>query len=449
MKINMPEKARQIVDSLIEHGFEAYIVGGCVRDFVLGKEPKDWDITTSATPNEVKDLFPRTIDTGIEHGTVTVMCGKEGYEVTTYRIDGKYEDHRRPTEVTFTASLTEDLKRRDFTINAMAYNDKEGIIDQFNGIEDLKNRVIRCVGNPSERFDEDALRILRAVRFSAQLGFTIEENTKKAIILQSVFLKDISAERIQVELTKMLVSNYPEKIKDAYEMGITAVVLPEFDEMMKTDQQNPYHIYNVGEHTIEVVKAIEPQPILRWAALLHDVAKPDTKTTDEEGIDHFICHQEVGITKAEEILRRMKLDNYTIEQVKRLVKWHDYGISKVPTKNSFRKTLSKMGIDLFEDYVKIKTADIMGQSEFNKYEKLDILDKLKDMYGEILEDKDCLTVKDLDINGKQLMELGVEQGPNMKVIFNELLKKVLEEPNLNQYDYLSKLVLQINKDLHE
>ena len=183
MKIDMPEKARQIVDCLIEHGFEAYIVGGCVRDFVLGKEPKDWDITTSATPYQVKSLFPRTIDTGIEHGTVTVMCGKEGYEVTTYRIDGKYEDHRRPTEVTFTASLTEDLKRRDFTINAMAYNDKEGIIDQFNGIEDLKNGVIRCVGNPGERFDEDALRILRAVRFSAQLGFAIEDNTRKAIIL--------------------------------------------------------------------------------------------------------------------------------------------------------------------------------------------------------------------------------------------------------------------------
>ncbi len=447
MKIDMPEKARQIVDCLIEHGFEAYIVGGCVRDFVLGKEPKDWDITTSATPYQVKSLFPRTIDTGIEHGTVTVMCGKEGYEVTTYRIDGKYEDHRRPTEVTFTASLTEDLKRRDFTINAMAYNDKEGIIDQFNGIEDLKNGVIRCVGNPGERFDEDALRILRAVRFSAQLGFAIEDNTRKAIILQSFFLKDISAERIQVELTKLLVSNYPEKLKDAYEMGVTAVVLPEFDEMMRTEQHNPYHIYNVGDHTIEVIKAIEAQPILRWAALLHDVAKPDTKTTDEEGVDHFICHQEVGIRKAEEVLRRMKLDNYTIEQVKRLVKWHDYGIFKVPTKNSFRKTLSKMGIDLFEDYVKIKTADIMGQSEFNKYEKLAILDKLELMYREILEDKDCLTIKDLDINGKQLMELGVEQGPKMKVVFNELLTKVLEEPELNQYEHLSKLVSSINKEL--
>ena len=213
MKITMPANANRIIHTLQNAGYEAYIVGGCVRDAILGREPGDWDITTSAKPEEVKSLFHRTIDTGIEHGTVTVMLDKEGYEVTTYRVDGKYEDHRRPTSVTFTASLIEDMKRRDFTINAMAYNETEGVIDHFDGMKDLERKVIRCVGEPKERFDEDALRILRALRFSAQLDFAIEEKTQEAIRNQAVFLKDISAERIHVELTKLLTSSHPERLR--------------------------------------------------------------------------------------------------------------------------------------------------------------------------------------------------------------------------------------------
>ena len=263
-KIVIPEKAKQIINQLEQAGYEAYVVGGPVRDCILGKCPMDWDITTSASPYQVKEIFSYTIDTGIAHGTVTVMMDREPFEVTTYRVDGEYKDHRRPEEVCFTKSLKEDLLRRDFTINAMAYNDRDGLIDYYGGVEDLKRKVIRCVGQASKRFDEDALRILRALRFQAQLGFTIEDQTKQAVREQAKYLKDISAERIQVELTKLLLSKHPETILDAYELGVTSVVLPEFDRMMETPQNNPHHRYSVGVHTVEALKNAEADHILRW-----------------------------------------------------------------------------------------------------------------------------------------------------------------------------------------
>ena len=237
MKIQLPEKVNRIITTLQKHGFEAYAVGGCVRDSFLGRVPGDWDITTSAAPEETKSLFARTFDTGIEHGTITVLLNGEGFEVTTYRIDGKYEDNRHPSKVQFTRSLSEDLLRRDFTINAMAYNEQDGLVDLFHGMEDLKKGVIRCVGNAEARFSEDALRILRAIRFSAQLGFEIEKETRQAIRKLAPNLSYISAERIQTELVKLLVSDHPEKILDAYELGITKVILPEFDAMMETTQE--------------------------------------------------------------------------------------------------------------------------------------------------------------------------------------------------------------------
>lgn len=439
IKIKIPANASRIIHKLQKEGFEAYIVGGCVRDAILGKEPDDWDITTSARPEEVKALFSRTIDTGIEHGTVTVMFGKEGYEVTTYRVDGKYEDHRRPTSVSFTASLIEDMKRRDFTINAMAYNEEEGIVDHFDGIGDLKRHIIRCVGEPRERFDEDALRILRAVRFSAQLDFSIEEKTKEAICNQAVFLKDISAERIQVELTKLLLSAHPERLRTAYELGVTKVVLPEFDKMMKTQQNNKHHMYNVGEHTLRVVQEVPATKALRWAALLHDVAKPVTKTSDEKG-DHFYGHNETGAKMAKDILARLKFDNATIARVERLVLWHDYGMGQTPTLRSFRKSLSKMGADLFEDYTYIKRADILAQSEYMREEKLANLEQLKLYYGQILEQQQCLTLKDLAVTGKDLMEYGMKPGKEMGEMLHYLLECVLEDPELNSRDHLFSLV---------
>lgn len=453
LHIRMPDNAGKIIKILNENGYEAYIVGGCVRDAVLGREPDDWDITTSAKPEEVKSLFRRTIDTGIQHGTVTVMMKNvdtgnlEGYEVTTYRVDGKYEDHRRPKEVTFTASLLEDMKRRDFTINAMAYNEKEGIVDHFDGIGDLKRGVIRCVGKPEERFDEDALRILRAIRFAAQLDFSIDRETKVAIRNQSKFLKDISAERIHVELTKLLVSNHPERLRDAYELGVTAVVLPEFDRMMETEQNNRHHMYNVGEHTLHVIMEVPATETLRWAALLHDVAKPATKSSDQKG-DHFYGHNEAGVEIAEELLTRLKFDNHTIARVKRLVLWHDYGMGQKPSMRPFRKSLSKMGADLFEDYVHIKRADILAQSGYKREEKLDNLEKLQEYYRQIIEKEQCLSLKDLKVTGKDLMELGMKPGKEIGAILDMLLACVLEKPELNDREILLSMVkekLQFNE----
>lgn len=439
MKINMPENANRIIRTLQEAGYEAYIVGGCVRDAVLNKEPDDWDITTSAKPMEVKKLFDRTIDTGLQHGTVTVMFGKEGYEVTTYRVDGKYEDHRRPNSVTFTSNLVEDMKRRDFTINAMAYNDAEGIVDHFHGVEDLESHVIRCVGNPSERFDEDALRILRALRFSAQLDFEIDENTKEAIRNQAEFLKDISAERINVELTKLLMSDHPERLITAYELGVTRIILPEFDAMMETPQFNRHHAYNVGEHTVKVIKAVPKDKALRWAALLHDVAKPVTQTNDGEW-DHFYGHNEKGVDMAAGVLRRLKFDNATIDRVKRLVYWHDYGMGQVPKIKAFRKALNKMGKDLFEDYTYIKYADIMAQSNYHREDKLNNLEVLKEYYKEIVDKEQCVTIKELAITGRDLIDLGMKPGPMLGATLNMLLDKVLEEPELNDKEKLIGIV---------
>ena len=440
MKIQMPEAANYIIQTLMAHGYEAYIVGGCVRDSVLGRMPQDWDITTSATPEQTKALFRRTIDTGIEHGTVTIMMDHVGYEVTTYRVDGKYEDHRRPKEVTFTASLLEDLKRRDFTINAMAYNEQEGLVDIFGGAEDLRRGIIRCVGVPQERFDEDALRILRAVRFAAQLDFEIEAKTRQAIREKAEFLRDISAERIQVELTKLITSDHPERIIDAYELGITAIVLPEFDTMMETPQHTVYHKYDVGRHTVAVMQNIDATPVLRWAALLHDSAKPECRTTDEQGVDHFYGHPKAGKAIARRVLRRMKLDNDTIQRVERLVEWHDFGLDGTVTKKTLRRALNQMGPDLFDDYAKLRRADVLGQSDYMQEKKQQDYRHLLEMYREIREAQECLLIRDLKLDGKDLIAMGVQPGPDMGKILNDLLQQVLEEPQLNTKEKLKELV---------
>lgn len=445
MNIQVPKHANYIIKTLQHYGYEAYVVGGCVRDAILGKEPADWDITTSAKPLQIKSIFQKTVDTGLKHGTVTVLMEKEPFEVTTYRIDGEYEDHRRPNEVTFTTNLREDLMRRDFTINAMAYNEKDGLVDLFGGMEDLQKKVIRCVGNPDDRFDEDALRMLRAVRFAAQLGFEIEAPTMDAIRRKYGFLKDISAERIQVELTKLLVSDHPEKLKIAYELGMTSIFLPEFDAMMKTPQDNPHHKYNVGDHTIEAVKRVDADKVQRLAALLHDVGKPDTRSTDAEGIDHFYGHYEKSGEKSEEILRRLKYDNQTIKSVRHLIEWHDFrwddesyaGMAKV------RRMVSKVGIDYFEPLLKLQRADIQAQSSYLQDKKLKTLDEVWEIYREVKENHDCLTVKDLNIDGITLIRNGIPAGKQMGVILDRLLDMVIEEPKLNQREILLELAKKI------
>lgn len=440
MQIILPEKVQYILHTLEEAGFEAYAVGGCVRDSLLGREPDDWDITTSARPQQVKAVFPRTIDTGIQHGTVTVMMGKEGFEVTTYRIDGEYEDSRHPKEVIFTANLVEDLKRRDFTINAFAYNDRSGIVDAFDGMTDLQNGIIRCVGEAKERFTEDALRMMRAVRFSAQLGYSIEEKTKEAIIELAPNLKNISAERIQVELVKLLQSPHPDYLRIAYDLGITKVILPEFDRAMETPQNNPHHVYNVGEHLLHTLLYVKPDRSLRIAALLHDIAKPDTEETDSDGISHFHGHADAGEEKAAAILRRLKFDNDTISKVKKYVKYHDYKIE--PRPRAVRRALNKIGKEYFEQILELKQADMLAQSTYQREEKEENLRQVRALYEEILRKEECVSLKELALTGKDLMELGVPQGKQLGMILQQLLEDVLENPEHNTREYLVTLVRQ-------
>ena len=438
MLIHLPEDVKAILHTLQEAGYEAYAVGGCIRDSLLGRRPDDWDITTSAKPQETKALFGKTIDTGIQHGTVTVMRHGRGYEVTTYRVDGEYEDGRHPKEVTFTASLKEDLKRRDSTVNAMAYNEKEGLVDLFGGRQDLEQKIIRCVGEANERFEEDALRIMRAVRFSAQLGFSIEERTKEAIRGHAERLRQVSAERIQVELTKLVISPNPDFLRIAWETGITAVVLPEFDRLMEQPQNNPHHCFSVGEHTLHAMQAVRPDKCLRLCLLLHDVAKPDCLTTDAEGIDHFHGHAQKGERMAAQILKRLRYDNHTTELVSRLVKWHDVAIA--PEKKAVRRAASRMGKELFPLILEVKAADLAAQSDYQRAEKREWLERLRSLYEEIEREGDCLTIKDLAVDGRDLIQAGITPGPQLGRTLQEFLEIVLEDPEKNTKEYLLSLL---------
>lgn len=436
MRIEVPQKAQFIINTVMAAGFEAYVVGGCVRDSLLGRTPQDWDITTSATPIQVKSLFAHTIDTGIRHGTVTVMLGREGFEVTTYRIDGEYEDSRHPKEVTFTPSLEEDLKRRDFTINAMAYNEEAGLVDLFGGLNDMGEKIIRCVGDAKERFGEDALRILRAIRFSAQLGYTIEEQTRAAIRALAGSLSQISAERIQAELVKLLVSPHPDYLRDAWELGVTRVILPEFDRMMETPQNHPHHQYNVGEHTLHSLLEVEADRELRLAMLFHDMGKPETLITDEEGITHFYGHPAVSEKITGKILRRLKFDNDTIHKICHLVKYHDYGNTFVPDMQVVRKAVNKIGEEAFPKFLQIKRADVLAQSMYLREEKLEVLKEWERLYEEIMSRRQCTSLKNLAVTGTDLIAAGRKPGKELGTLLNALLEWVLEHPEDNQKELL-------------
>ncbi|MBD5475098.1 MAG: CCA tRNA nucleotidyltransferase [Lachnospiraceae bacterium] len=437
MYIQMPDKVHKIIEILEAAGYEAYAVGGCVRDSILGREPNDWDITTSAKPEETKSLFARTIDTGIKHGTVTVMLDKEGFEVTTYRIDGIYEDSRHPKEVTFTASLEEDLKRRDFTVNAMAYNERTGLVDIFRGVADIEHGIIRCVGNAEERFTEDALRMLRAVRFSAQLGYGIEEETKQAIRRLAPNLKKISAERIQAELVKLVTSPHPDYLRTAYETGITKQILPEFDICMETDQNNPHHCYNVGEHILHSMQETAPDKVLRLGMLFHDIAKPQTLTIDEEGITHNKGHAELGEKMTKQILRRLKFDNDTIDKVSKIVLYHDQEVGLTPS--GVRRAVNRMGEEIFTMLFAVQYADVLAQSDYLREEKLQKLTYKKEIYEGICQRKECLNLKDLAVTGSDLIALGIPAGRQIGVILSDLLDIVLEEPARNTREELLRI----------
>ena len=404
MRIELPNEVDNIIKTLNEAGYEAYAVGGCVRDSALGVTPKDWDITTSAKPEQVKLLFPRTIDTGIQHGTVTVMEGKTGFEVTTYRVDGEYEDGRHPKEVVFTGNLKEDLRRRDFTINAMAYHDEEGLVDIFGGMDDLEKGHIRCVGVALERFTEDALRILRAVRFSAQLGFDIEEETKEAMKELAPRLQMVSVERIYAEISKLLCSPHPEHLEYAYETGVLKQVFPELSMKLEDEVLRK-----------ETWKKLLKSPRDLWVRLtilflnLLDVPKDERKD---------------AVVK---ILRRLKTDLYTIKLVSKLA---DIGTDELAlVEMKVRTFLSEHGEEVMEKWLMVKETQTGADMK-----------ALREMKNAILKRGDCICIKQLKVDGKDLLNLGVKQGKEVGEILQKLLNEVLINPKLNEKEQLEAMV---------
>lgn len=472
MHINLPDNVKKIIDALEQNGFEAYAVGGCVRDAILSREPQDWDITTSALPEQVKKIFPYTIDTGIQHGTVTVMLDKVGYEVTTYRIDGEYEDCRHPKDVTFTTDLSEDLLRRDFTINAMAYNERDGLVDLFHGVEDLQNGIIRCVGEPSERIDEDALRILRAFRFAAALGFSIDDATMAVFPDKAQNLSKVSAERIREELNKLLISKNPDRLFDASLAGVTKVVLPEFDAILKggKDAQGLNGIRNrQAMSSMKTMKAVslvgsfddkdlftpKEKLILKWAALLSgyadcDIFTPDiaefTETKGEKPEDRYDAVNMSGIADAEaklkhdrvrEVMSRLKFDNETRDLVVRLVDAHNLKLVLI-NDVSIRQFMKKVGKDLCPMLFELMSANLLadgfvtiGEINMNVSKSLPKITKARETYNAIIERGDCTTIDGLAINGNDLITAGFDKGPEIGRMLDLLLNKVIIDQSLN------------------
>lgn len=443
--IELPKDVAYIIETLDNKGFEAYVVGGCVRDSLLGREPKDWDVTTNALPMDVLNLFKslgyNVIETGLKHGTVTVMINHIGYEITTYRVDGEYEDSRHPKEVKFVSSLEQDLARRDLTINSIAYNYEKGLVDPFNGLEDLKNKTINCVGNSIDRFNEDALRMMRAVRFSAQLGFKINKSTIYGICIVHDNLKNVSVERIREELNKILL-NDSNRIYDLMKFSLIDYIIPEIKELEKFNQNNPYHDLNLLDHTLKSVQLVENELHLKLAMLLHDFGKVKTKTTDENGISHYYEHPRVSVEIASMILDRMKYDNDTKDKVLMLIGYHDCNLD---SRKAIKRALNKMGESLLKDLIKVKWADMLSQNPVYAKERLMKLVETENILNEIINQKECFSVKDLAINGKDLiMELGYKQGREIGYILNELLQMVMEDNSLNTKE---KLIEIIKKEL--
>ena len=422
-----------ILGILSENGHEAYVVGGCVRDSVLARKPSDWDITTSAKPEEVCRLFHRTVRTGLKHGTVTVLIGDEQFEITTYRGGG------HPAEGD-ASNLTQDLLHRDFTINAMAYNDKEGLVDIVGGMQDLQRKAIRCVGAPDERFAEDPLRILRAFRFAAETGFVIERSTAEIIPSFAEKLRNVSSERIRDEIVKLLVSRNPEYWMDLYKAGITAVIMPEFDLCMETPQNTPHHIYDVGTHTVKTLMAVEPDRILRLTMLMHDFGKPSVRFHDSLGRDHFNGHAAKGAEIACGIMKRLRFDKDTVNKVSKLILYHDYRPDPEP--KSVRRAAYLIGPELFPLYIKVQWADNCGKSLYKLREKQERVSRVAQVYEEVMAENPCLSRRDLAITGEDLKELGI-RGRETGNILESALLMVLDTPALNDREVLLKYAADV------
>jgi tRNA nucleotidyltransferase (CCA-adding enzyme) len=436
----IPKNVKIILDTLKSNGYESYVVGGSVRDSKIGTFiPKDYDVTTNALPEEIIKIFEKTIPTGIEHGTITVMINGEGYEVTTYRVDGEYLDNRRPDCVTFVSNLKEDLARRDFTINALAFNKENGLVDYFGGIEDLDNKIIRAVGEANKRFQEDALRMLRAIRFSAKLDFDIEQKTLEAIKANCHLILNVSNERIRDELCKIMVSSNPGKgLRLLEENKLLEFILPELQVAVGFNQQNPHHDKDVFEHILAVVEKCPPELNLRLAALLHDIAKPECFTIDEKGIGHFYGHDKKGALLSEQILRRLKFDNQSISEISILIKEHMNVLEK-PTDASIKRLINRVGKDLVRDLFVLQRADALGS--FSSEIRLEEIDKVEEKTIAILESKVPLSIKELAVDGKDLIQkFSLKPGKEIGDMLKFLLDKVLENPELNSKEKLLAII---------
>ncbi len=441
MKVFVPYDVKYIINELYKNKFDAFIVGGCLRDLLLNLEPKDYDIATSAKPDNVMSLFNKTIPTGIKHGTVTVVINNNNYEVTTFRTEGDYLDNRHPSSVDFVTDIREDLSRRDFTVNALAYNDKLGLIDYFNGINDLKNKIIRCVGHADKRFKEDALRMLRAIRFSCQLGFKIENKTFEAIINNANLIKNISKERIRDELCKILISSSPSKGIDMLQKtGLLEFIIPELNLLVNYSPLSIKHNRDVFGHTLKVMDNLEGNNLtLMLAALLHDVGKLNTLTLEADGVYRFPKHNIEGSVMSKKILRDLKFDNYTVNSVSKLIEHHlVLQVNYMPTRYEIKKYLLEVGEDIVYLLFELQKADIRALDNPKPF--LNKVDYIKDTVKDILSNKEPLYIKDLVINGEDLIkEFNIPRGKLIGDILNHLLDEVLKNPDLNNKENLLSL----------
>lgn len=440
MKIELPPAARLLIDRLEQKGFEAWIVGGCVRDCLLGRVPHDFDICTAAKPEQTIACFApefHVVKTGLQHGTVTVVVDGEPYEITTYRVDGAYSDSRHPDEVSFVTDLREDLGRRDFTINAMAYHPVRGLADYFGGAEDLATGVIRCVGDPAERFGEDALRILRALRFASTFDFAVEAQTAQAMHAGKQRLREISAERIQAELGRFLCGPgvFSQLIAFA---DVLCVPIPEIAPMIGFAQRNPHHQYDVWTHTAASVQAIRPVPALRLAMLLHDIGKPSSFTLDKRGIGHFYGHPPRSAAMAAQILRRLKFDNATAKTVETLVLHHDDVIE--PNPRQVKRWLRRVGETVFRQMLEVRRADIAAQSGLRRAEKYRRIDQAEAVLESVLAEGQCFCLGDLAVDGRDLMAAGIPQGKRIGEALDWLLAQVVDEALPNEREALLQAV---------
>lgn len=439
MDINfkIPKSVQYILDELEKFGYEAYIVGGSVRDSILKRKVHDWDITTSAMPEDVMKVFKDKpiIPTGLKHGTVTVLIDKEPFEITTYRLDGEYSDYRRPDSVSFTRNLIEDLKRRDFTINAMAYNPNVGLIDPFDGLYDIQHRVLRCVGVPEKRFKEDALRILRLWRFSIQLRFSTTQDTEIAAYNLKRNLENISMERIQSEFVKALLGD--KNVFFYQNIWYLESIIPEYADTILFDQNNPYHIYSVGIHSLYAYRYLENSAdlVTRIAALLHDIGKRSCYQTDKDGVKHFKGHAKVSANMANGILKRLKFDNDTREKVVELICYHDATFNV--GEKYIKRWLNKIGEEQFRRLLQLRKADIVAQNPKYVLDRLQKIYKIENLLNEILSRKECFSLKDLAINGNDVKTvMMIKEGKEIGYWLNEILNRVINGDLNNNRDDL-------------